>query len=108
MRETLIFGPAYQGGSAADPLSAVAALPPDAEICGCNGISKGTIVDAIEGGATDLGAVKATTKASASCGTCTGLVEQLLCRSRWAMTSRCRRHSRSAAAPITPMKTCAA
>ncbi|KHQ54796.1 nitrite reductase large subunit NirB [Mameliella alba] len=78
MRETLIFGPAYQGGGQADPLSAVAALPPEAEICGCNGICKGQIVQAIEGGAIDLGAVKATTKASASCGTCTGLVEQLL------------------------------
>ena len=78
MRETLIFGPAFQGGGSADPLSAVAALPPEAEICGCNGVCKGTIVQAIEGGATDLGAVKATTKASASCGTCTGLVEQLL------------------------------
>ena len=78
LRETLIFGPAYQGGATADPLSAVAALPPEAEICGCNGICKGTIVSAIEGGATDLGAVRAKTKASASCGTCTGLVEQLL------------------------------
>lgn len=78
MRETLIFGPAYQGGDHADPLSAVAALPPDAEICGCNGICKSTITDAIAGGATDLGAIRATTKASASCGTCTGLVEQLL------------------------------
>lgn len=78
MRETLIFGPAYQGGAAVDPLSAVAALPLDAEICGCNGICKGTIVDAITAGATDLGAVRSTTKASGSCGTCTGLVEQLL------------------------------
>ncbi len=78
MRETLIFGPTAQGGAAADPLSAVAALPPEAEICGCNGVCKGTIVTAIDGGATDLGAVRAATKASASCGTCTGLVEQLL------------------------------
>ncbi|WP_136634865.1 nitrite reductase large subunit NirB [Pseudooceanicola onchidii] len=78
MRETLIFGPAFQGGASADPLSAVAALPPEAEICGCNGVCKGDIVAAIEAGATDLGAVKATTKASASCGTCTGLVEQVL------------------------------
>ncbi|MEP1328692.1 nitrite reductase large subunit NirB [Pseudophaeobacter sp.] len=78
MRETLIFGPAYQGGASVDPLSAVAALPLDAEICGCNGICKGTIVDAISGGATDLAAIKTQTKASASCGTCTGLVEQLL------------------------------
>ncbi len=78
MREMLIFGPAYQGGGAADPLSAVAALPPEAEICGCNGVCKGQIVEAISAGATDLGAIRATTKASASCGTCTGLVEQLL------------------------------
>jgi len=78
MRETLIFGPAHQGGGSVDPLSAVAALPLDAEICGCNGICKGQIVEAISNGATDLGAVRATTKASASCGTCTGLVEQLL------------------------------
>ena len=78
MRETLIFGPAYQGGASADPLAAVAALPDDAEICGCNGVCKGTIVQAIQGGAGDLPSLKATTKASNSCGTCTGLVEQLL------------------------------
>ncbi len=78
MRDTLIFGPAYQGGTPVDPLAAVAALPLEAEICGCNGVCKGTIVAAIEGGATDLGAVRAKTKASASCGTCTGLVEQLV------------------------------
>ncbi len=78
MRDTLIFGPAYQGGSAADPLLAVAALPRDAEICGCNGICKGQIEDAIAAGATDLGAVRSVTKASGSCGTCTGLVEQVL------------------------------
>ncbi|MGO4907000.1 nitrite reductase large subunit NirB [Pseudorhodobacter sp. W20_MBD10_FR17] len=78
MRDTLIFGPAYQGGTPLDPLAAVAALPRDAEICGCNGICKGTIVDAINAGATDLGAVRAVTKASGSCGTCTGLVEQVL------------------------------
>ena len=78
MRDTLIFGPAYQGGTPLDPLAAVAALPRDAEICGCNGICKGEIEDAIAAGATDLGAVRATTKASGSCGTCTGLVEQVL------------------------------
>ena len=78
MRDTLIFGPAFQGGTPMDPLAAVAALPRDAEICGCNGICKGTIEDAIAAGATDLAGIKATTKASASCGTCTGLVEQVL------------------------------
>ncbi len=78
MRETLIFGPGFQGGASADPLAAVNALPDDAEICGCNGVCKSTIVMAINAGANDLGAVKAQTKASASCGNCTGLVEQLL------------------------------
>ncbi len=77
MRDTLIFGPAFQGGSS-DPLSAVAALPADAEICGCNGVCKGKIVDAINAGANTVDAIRATTKASASCGTCTGLVEQVL------------------------------
>ncbi len=78
MRENLIFGPAFQGGTPLDPLAAVAALPRDAEICGCNGVCKGQIEDAIAAGATDLGGIRATTKASASCGTCTGLVEQVL------------------------------
>jgi nitrite reductase (NADH) large subunit len=78
MRETLIFGPAFQGGGTADPLAAVAALPPEAEICGCNGVCKGKIVAAIDGGAHSLDAVRMATKASASCGTCTGLVEQVM------------------------------
>ncbi|QYK42725.1 MAG: nitrite reductase large subunit NirB [Paracoccaceae bacterium] len=78
MRDTLIFGPAYQGGARPDPLAAVAALPPEAEICGCNGVCKGRIVQAVDGGARTLDAVRATTKASASCGSCTGLVEQVM------------------------------
>ncbi len=78
MRDTLIFGPSFQGGAALDPMAAVAALPADAEICGCNGVCKGQIVEAIEGGAGTLEEVRAITKASGSCGTCTGLVEQVL------------------------------
>ncbi|MEL6266570.1 MAG: FAD-dependent oxidoreductase, partial [Pseudomonadota bacterium] len=78
MRDTLIFGPTVAGGAPLDPMAAVAALPDDAEVCGCNGISKGRITAAIAGGATTLDAVRATTKASSSCGTCTGLVEQLM------------------------------
>ncbi|WP_428686912.1 nitrite reductase large subunit NirB [Roseibium sp.] len=79
MRETLIFGQAFQGGAPLDPTAAVAALPDDAEICGCNGVCKGKIVSAItEKGLTNVDGVRAHTKASASCGTCTGLVEQLL------------------------------
>ena len=78
LRETLIFGPAFQGGTPVDPMAAVAALPPDAEICGCNGVCKGKIVDAVLAGADTLDKLRATTKASASCGTCTGLVQQVM------------------------------
>ncbi len=79
MRETLIFGPNYQGGTPLDPTAAVAALPDEAEICGCNGVCKGTIVSAIQGkGLTTLDMVRAHTKASASCGSCTGLVEKVM------------------------------
>ena len=79
LRETLIFGPAYAGGAPLDPTAAVAALPDEAEICGCNGVCKGKITGAITSmGLTSLDDVRAHTKASASCGSCTGLVEQLL------------------------------
>ncbi len=79
LRETLIFGQSYQGGSQLDPMAAVAALPDDAEICGCNGICKGKITGTItELGLTTLDEVRAHTKASASCGSCTGLVEKVI------------------------------
>lgn len=81
IRDLLIFGQAYAsgGGASADPLEAVAALSDSAEICGCNGVCKGDIVTAItEKGLTSLDEVKVHTKASASCGTCSGLVENLL------------------------------
>lgn len=79
MRETLVFGQNFQGGPPLDPTAAVAALPDEAEICGCNGVCKGKIVSTInEKGLTSVDEVKAHTKASASCGTCANLVEQLL------------------------------
>lgn len=79
LRELLIFGQAFaSGGGAADPRAAVAALSDDAEICGCNGVTKGQVVSCIAKGARSLDAVRGTCKASASCGSCTGLVENLL------------------------------
>ncbi len=78
-RDTLIFGQNYAGGARVDPTAAVAALPAEAEICGCNGVCKGKIVKAISNqGLKTLSEVRAQTKASSSCGSCTGLVEQLL------------------------------
>jgi len=79
MRDTMIFGPSFVGGEPLNPTGAVAALPPEAEVCGCNGICKSTIIDAIAGkGLTSVDEVRTPTKASASCGSCTGVVEQLL------------------------------
>ena len=80
IRDTLIFGQAVtEGLRGLDPSSAVAAMADTAEICGCNGVCKGAITGAIAAqGLTTLDTVRATTKASASCGSCTPLVEQLL------------------------------
>ena len=80
IRDALIFGQAFAsgGGAAANPIDAVAALSDDAEICGCNGVSKGKVMACIAGGATTLDTVRSGCKASASCGSCTGLVENLL------------------------------
>jgi nitrite reductase (NADH) large subunit len=80
IRDALIFGQAFAsgGGGSLNPLEAVAALAADAEICGCNGVSKGQVMACIAGGAGTLDAVRSGCKASASCGSCTGLVENLL------------------------------
>ena len=80
IRETLLFGQAItEGLRGVDPRSAVAAMPDTQEVCGCNGVCKGAITGAIaELTLTTLDEVRAHTKASASCGSCTPLVEQLL------------------------------
>ena len=63
----------------ADPGLEVAAMPDSDIICGCNGVRKGDIVQAIHThGITTLAGLKERTRASTSCGTCTGLCEKLL------------------------------
>ncbi|MDP8989733.1 MAG: nitrite reductase large subunit NirB [Acidobacteriota bacterium] len=63
----------------ADPGLEVAAMPDSDIICGCNGVRKGDIVQAIHAhGITTLAGLKERTRASTSCGTCTGLCEKLL------------------------------
>src|SRR3954454_19127950 len=60
MRDTLVFGPSVGGGEA----PGVESLPDTAEICGCNGVKKGTILAAIgEHKLTTLDAVRSRTKA---------------------------------------------
>jgi nitrite reductase (NADH) large subunit len=61
------------------PEDAVAGLPDQAQVCGCNGVSKGAILSCIkEKSLSSLDQVRAHTKASASCGSCTPQVQQLL------------------------------
>lgn len=80
IRETVIFGQdVAMAAGGADPSAALAAMADTHEVCGCNGVCKGAIVGAIkEKGLATLDAVRAHTKASASCGSCTGTVEGLL------------------------------
>jgi len=78
-RKTLLFGQHDLGDAGHGDETRVMALSDDAEICGCNGVCKGDIVNAIsKHGLFTLEDVRAHTKASSSCGSCTGLVEALL------------------------------
>ncbi|MEO6973796.1 MAG: nitrite reductase large subunit NirB [Rhodoferax sp.] len=79
IRDKLIFGESNIGDSGHEGHSKAASMPDDAEVCGCNGVTKGTICKAIKDkGLFTLDEVRKHTKASASCGSCTGLVEQIL------------------------------
>jgi nitrite reductase (NADH) large subunit len=79
MRDRLMFGESNLGDTGHQGQNKAAALGDDAEVCGCNGVCKGTIVKAIKDkGLFTLDEVRKHTKASSSCGSCTGLVEQIL------------------------------
>ena len=79
IRDKLMFGESNLGDVGHQGHSLAAAMADSDEVCGCNGITKGTICKAIkEKGLFTLEEVRKQTKASASCGSCTGLVEQLL------------------------------
>ena len=64
-------------GAAAKGLG-VDLLPATAMICSCNNVSKGALCQAVEAGATTVGALKKCTKAATSCGGCAALVKQVL------------------------------
>ncbi|MBI5862682.1 MAG: NAD(P)/FAD-dependent oxidoreductase [Rhodocyclales bacterium] len=79
IRDHLMFGQNNVGDAGHAGQSHAAAMPDTAEVCGCNGVCKGAIVKAIkEHGLFSLEDVRKHTKASSSCGSCTGLVEQIL------------------------------
>jgi len=78
MRDSLMFGQGHTGDSGHDN-NTVMNMSDDAEVCGCNGVTKGDVVRAIQiHGLFTVDDVKKQTKAGASCGGCTGLVEQIL------------------------------
>lgn len=73
-RKHLLFPP-----PAADAGLEVAEMPDSEVICGCNGVTKGTMIEAIHArGIETLDELKKCTRASTSCGSCTILCEQLL------------------------------
>ena len=79
IRDKLMFGESNIGDTGHEGHSRAAAMADADEVCGCNGVNKGAICKAIkEKGLFTLDEVRKHTKASASCGSCTGLVEQLL------------------------------
>jgi len=79
LRDHLMLGEGAVGDAGHAGTDRVAAMADDAEVCGCNGVCKGTIVQAIRAkGLFTVDEVRKHTKASASCGSCTGLVEQIL------------------------------
>ncbi|ROP45161.1 MULTISPECIES: nitrite reductase large subunit NirB [unclassified Rathayibacter] len=53
-------------------------LPDDAQLCSCNNVSVGDVRHAIGEGCTELGPLKACTRAGTQCGSCVPLVKKLL------------------------------
>ena len=71
----------------ADPVAMIApggvelgsdALPDSAQVCSCNAVTKGTLREAIAGGAHDVPALKGCTRAGTSCGSCVPMLKTLL------------------------------
>jgi len=74
MRRHLLFPPAAE-----DAGQAVAEMADSATVCGCMGVSKGTILEAIlEKDVCTLAQLKETTRASTGCGGCGDLCKKLL------------------------------
>ncbi len=79
IRDKLMFGESNIGDAGHQGQNKAMAMADSDEVCGCNGVTKGAVCKAIkEKGLFTLDEVRKQTKASASCGSCTGLVEQLL------------------------------
>lgn len=80
LRDQLMFGESAIGGDTGHAgENRAIGMADTAEVCGCNGVCKGAIVKAIrDKGLFTVDEVKKHTKAASSCGSCSGLVEQIL------------------------------
>jgi nitrite reductase (NADH) large subunit len=58
--------------------ASAADLPDDLQVCNCNGVTKGDLVACVHSGATTLSAVCAQTRAGKGCGSCKGLVADIV------------------------------
>lgn len=66
-------------GGGGKKTASVESMPDEEIVCGCNGVTKGTIVDVITNqGLTTVDEIKACTGATRSCGGCKPVVEQIL------------------------------
>jgi nitrite reductase (NADH) large subunit len=69
-----------------DPLAKLSAaaevgaedLPDDAQICNCNGVCKGQLLEAVAGGCSTPREVMASTRAGTGCGSCKGMVIEIV------------------------------
>ncbi len=78
-RDQLMYGRHHLSDAGHGGVSTAADMADSAQVCDCNGVCKGDIVNAIRSeGLFTLEEVKKHTKAGASCGGCNGLVEQIL------------------------------
>jgi nitrite reductase (NADH) large subunit len=60
------------------PAASVAELSDDAQICNCNGVTKGAIRTCVQDGGRTMRAVMAATRAGSGCGSCKGQVLEVL------------------------------
>ncbi len=67
----------FPSSGGAEPCS-VEELPDDAQVCNCNGVTKGAIVAAVRGGARSLKVLCDGTRAGTGCGSCKAQVQALL------------------------------
>ncbi|MBU2884547.1 nitrite reductase large subunit NirB [Gilvimarinus agarilyticus] len=68
--------PASDGSAGAS--MGVDALPDTAQLCSCLDVTKGDIVDAVQGGCCSMGDIKDKTGASTGCGGCAALVKSVM------------------------------